>query len=254
MPASLRLDALPNLPLIKSGDDLAALLAASLAELDLQPQNGDVLVVAQKIVSKAEGRYRDLSRVKPSETAVRLAGITGKDQRLVECILQESRRVLRAVPGVLIVEHRLGFILANAGIDQSNIPEPGRVLLLPENPDSSARLLRSALRRSCCCDLAVIVNDSWGRPWRNGVVGFAVGSAGIEALSDRVGTVDLFNRQLQVTEVALADELAASASLIMGQAAEGYPAVLIRGMNIESPPIDPGTAPILREAQRDLFR
>jgi coenzyme F420-0:L-glutamate ligase/coenzyme F420-1:gamma-L-glutamate ligase len=207
------------MPIVKPGDDLAALIRAAAPPFAA----GDVLVVAQKIVSKAEGRFVDLDTVTPSAEAKRLAAETDKDARLVHLILSESERVLRAVRGVLIVVHKRGYVLANAGIDASNVGD-GRVLLLPEDPDASAARLSAAL------GVPVIVNDSLGRAWRNGTVGTALGAAGLPALLDLRGQPDMFGRTLRATEIGLADEIAAAASMVQGQAAEATPVVLVRGL------------------------
>jgi len=252
---SIELLAPRGFPLVQPGDDLCGLLAASLRASALDPRDGDVLVLAQKIVSKAENRYVRLAEVEPGPAAVELARRADKDPRQVELILRESRQVLRVRPGVIIVEHRLGYVHANAGIDKSNIPQDEgdpRVLLLPEDPDASCRAIRDRLREWSGAEVAVIINDSAGRAWRNGVVGFALGCAGLEALHDRVGAADLYGRALEVTEVATADELAAAASLLMGQADEARPAVLIRGARWNGS--EAGSAGLIRERGMDLFR
>lgn len=253
-PARLELIALPDFPLVKAGDDLATLVLEGLARAGARLAAGDVVVLAQKIVSKAEGRLVDLASVTPSPEAFTLAEEVRKDPRLVELVLRESRRVVRKAPNVLIVEHRLGLIMANAGIDQSNVVEEGRnvALLLPEDPDASAERLRAALSARSGVEVAVVINDSFGRPWRRGTVGVAIGAAGLPALVDRRGETDLFGRKLQVTMIAYADEIAASASLLMGQADEGTPVVLLRGLNwsaASNPASD-----LLRPAGEDLFR
>ncbi len=219
------------------------------------PERGDVLVVAQKIVSKAEGRLRRLDDVRVSVRAEKLAAMVGKDARLVELILSETRRVVRAVPNLLIVEHRLGYIMANAGVDQSNVgPDGDRVaLLLPEDPDASCRRLRAALQERFGIAVAVLINDSFGRPWRNGVAGVCLGAAGLEVLCDCRGKPDLFGRKLRNTEIALGDEIAAAASLLMGQADEHIPAVLVRGLDVAATSTQTAQA-LLRPADRDLFR
>jgi len=260
-PTRLELIGLPGLPLVRPGDDLAALLLAAAAAAGLRFADGDVLAVAQKIVSKAEGRYADLAQVRPSAEAVRLAEATQKDPRQVELILSESKGVVRHRPGVVIAEHRLGFVMANAGIDASNV-ERGpageeRVLLLPRDPDGSAARLRADLAARAGADVAVIVNDSVGRAWRNGTVGIALGSAGLPAYWDRRGENDLFGRPLRVTQVALADELAAAASVVQGQAGEGTPAVLLRGLDVTRFPAElraQTAQALLRPPQEDLFR
>ncbi|HZZ60990.1 MAG TPA: coenzyme F420-0:L-glutamate ligase [Roseiarcus sp.] len=252
---SLEVIAVQGLPLIRAGDDLAELIASALTRDGVTPCARDVLVVAQKIVSKAEGRVVDLATVKPSGPAVALALDVDKDPRLVEVILSESARVVRARRGVLIVEHRLGFIMANAGVDQSNVaPTDGSqgVLLLPENPDRSAEKLRSGLAVLTGIDVAVVINDSFGRPWRQGTAGVAIGVAGLPALIDLRGRPDLFGRQLEVSVIGFADEVAAAASLLMGQADEALPAVLIRGLRWSAP--ESTAASIIRSPNEDLFR
>ena len=252
---SLEVIALTGLPLIKAGDDLVALIASSLKLNGVEPRAQDVLVVAQKIVSKAEGRMVDLATVQPSARARALAADVDKDPRLVEVILSESVRVVRARRNVLIVEHRLGFIMANAGVDQSNVaPEDGsaHVLLLPENPDRSAETLRRGLARLTGIDLAVVINDSFGRPWRQGTAGVAIGVAGLPALIDLRGRPDLFGRKLEVSVIGFADEIAAAASLVMGQADEAAPVVLIRGLRWSAP--ESTAASIIRSPNEDLFR
>ena len=256
MPArQLTLIALGGIKLVEPRDDLGAITVAAFAANGLLPEAGDVLVVAQKIVSKAEGRYVDVTAVEPSERAIALAAEVDKDPRFVEVVLSQSKRVVRHRPGLLIVEHRLGFVMANAGIDHSNLPaQPGgeRVLLLPEDPDGSARSLREHIRHSFGTDIAVIVSDSFGRPWRKGTVGIALGSAGLPALIDMRGQPDLFGRELLVTETGFADEIAAAAGLLMGQADEAVPMVLVRGLRWSAPEV-PGAA-LIRPAEHDLFR
>jgi coenzyme F420-0:L-glutamate ligase/coenzyme F420-1:gamma-L-glutamate ligase len=255
MRARLELVPLEGFPLVEPGDDLAQLLANALAGNGLALQRGDVLVIAQKIVSKAEGRYVRLAEVTPGPRAVALAAQTGKDARQVELILGESREVIRVAPGVIIVEHRNGYVHANAGIDRSNIASDGddpRVLLLPRDPDGSAGSLRRRLAELTGVAPQVILNDSAGRAWRNGTVGIAIGSAGLAPLRNQVGERDLFGNVLQVTEAAVADELAAAASLVMGQAAEARPVVLARGAGLQS--AEGGSDTLLRDRSRDLFR
>ncbi len=252
---SLEVVPLLGLPLIRAGDDLAELIASALKLNSVTPRVGDVLVVAQKIVSKAEGRLVDLATIEPSARAVTLAADVDKDPRLVEVILSESVRVVRACRGVLIVEHRLGFIMANAGVDQSNVaPAEGshRVLLLPENPDRSAVTLRRGLKALTGIDVAVIINDSFGRPWRRGTASVAIGAAGVPALIDLRGRPDLFGRRLEVSVIGFADEVAAAASLLMGQANEALPVVLVRGLRWSAP--ESTAASIIRPPNEDLFR
>ena len=255
MRQQLQLIALPGFPLIEPGNDLCMLIVAALDRAQQKLQSGDVLVLAQKIVSKSENRYVYLNSVTPRARALELAAQADKDPRIVELILRESVEVLRVRKGALIVEHRNGYVHAHAGIDQSNIESKAdnpRVLLLPENPDASAQKLRELLRAATGADVAIIINDSAGRAWRNGVIGFALGTAGLVPLENRIGTRDLFGRALEVTEVAVADELAAAASFLMGQAAEGAPVVLIRGADITRSDDDSKT--LIRARAQDLFR
>lgn len=254
-PATLTLTALAGVPLVRPGDDLAALVLDALAASGQALQDGDAVVLAQKIVSKAQGRLVELATVQPTERARELAERTRKDPRMIQLVLDESREVLRAVPGVIVVEHRLGFVAANAGIDQSNANADGgegQALLLPLDPDGTCAALRAELRRRTGVDVAVLVIDSFGRAWRNGTVGTAIGASGLPALLDLRGQPDLFGRQLHSTEVGLGDELAAAASLVMGQAAEGRPIVLARGLAL--PPAEGCARDLLRPRQMDLFR
>jgi coenzyme F420-0:L-glutamate ligase / coenzyme F420-1:gamma-L-glutamate ligase len=251
---ALTLTALREFPEVLPGSDLAGLLIAGLARSALSLGAADVLIVAQKIVSKAEGRYVELDSVTPGSRALELAAVTGKDARLIELVLAESTEVLRARRDVLIVRHRLGFVMANAGIDRSNLSahERERVLLLPSDPDASARQLRAALAERLGSDCGLIISDSFGRPWRRGVVNVAIGAAGVASLIDRRGERDRAGRRLEVTEVALADALAAAAGLLMGEAAESTPAVLVQGVRPAGPE-QPARA-LLRPLEEDLFR
>jgi coenzyme F420-0:L-glutamate ligase/coenzyme F420-1:gamma-L-glutamate ligase len=251
---AISLIALPGIPAIRPGDDLAGILGDALQAEKLHPGTQDVLVVTHKIVSKAEGRYVSLADITPSPRARELAAATGKDAALVEVILSESRAVLRFRPGLIITEHRLGMVLANAGVDQSNVPQHGepRVLLLPEAPDASSAALRAALEKRFGVAPAVVVSDSAGRAWRQGVVGLAIGAAGLPTLLDLRGRRDLGGRALKVTQVGLADEIASAAQLLMGEADEGRPAVLVRGLAWQDPPR--GAAALLRARADDLFR
>jgi coenzyme F420-0:L-glutamate ligase / coenzyme F420-1:gamma-L-glutamate ligase len=253
MSSALELVALPGIPMVRAGDDLAALIIAALDRRE--PRDGDVIVVAQKIVSKAEGRTVDLATVTPSATATKLAAEVGKDPRLVEVILGESTRVVRSRPNLIIVQHRLGFVMANAGIDQSNVaPTDGvhRVLLLPRDPDASAEALRARLRQRYGVALGIIISDSFGRAWRRGTCGIAIGAAGLPSLIDLRGQPDLFGRTLEVSIIGFADEIAAAASLLQGQAAEAQPVVLVRGLDW-SAPLAPA-ADLVRPLEEDLFR
>ena len=250
---ALTITPLPGIPLIRPGDDLAAIILASLQRIHLTLRDGDILVVAQKIVSKAEGRLVNLAQVTPSKDANDLAASTQKDPRLVELILRESRVVLRSRPGSIIVEHRLGFVCASAGIDHSNVQAGEEwVLLLPEDPDRSAKCLRAGLQEASGKRLGVMIIDSHGRAWRLGTVGVAIGLAGIPGLVDLRGQPDMFGRTLQITLVAAADELAAAASLMIGQAAESTPVVHVRGFPY---PLREGSLrELLRPREEDLFR
>jgi coenzyme F420-0:L-glutamate ligase / coenzyme F420-1:gamma-L-glutamate ligase len=246
---------LPGIPMVQPGDDLGVILIRACEQAALAPAENDVFVIAQKIVSKAEGRYIDLTKVAPSSRAQELAAEVHKDARLVEVILQESRAVVRHRPGVLIVEHRLGFIMANAGVDRSNIDptiggEP--VLLLPHDPDESAARLRKQLGEHFGSRPGVIISDSWGRAWRCGTIGVALGVAGLPALLDLRGRPDLFGKELRVTQTGFADEIASAASLLMGQADEARPAVLVRGLSWSGAPAT--GAALIRAPAEDLFR
>jgi coenzyme F420-0:L-glutamate ligase/coenzyme F420-1:gamma-L-glutamate ligase len=246
---------LRGVPMVQPGDSLHAITISALVDADIGLEAGDVLVVAQKIVSKAEGRLVDVATVTPSPRAVKLAEETGKDPRFVELVLSESTRIVRHRENLIIAEHRLGFVMANAGIDHSNVaPGDGteRVLLLPVDPDASARALRDELVASYGVPVAVIVSDSFGRPWRRGTVGIALGAAGLPAVIDWRGHPDLFGRALEVTETGFADEIAAAASLVMGQADEAMPNVLVRGLHWSAPDAD--AAALVRPPEHDLFR
>jgi len=252
---AVELLAVPGLPLIKPGDDLGTLIAGGLAQGSLQLRAQDVIVVAQKIVSKAEGRRVELATVKPSPRALALAQEVQKDPRLVELILSESVRVVRSRPNVLIVEHRLGFVMANAGIDQSNVgPTDGveRALLLPVDPDATAEKLRTELSARYGVPLAVVITDSFGRAGRRGTAGVAIGAAGLPALLDLRGNPDLFGRTLQVSISGFADEIASAASLVMGQGDEAQPVVLVRGLGWKAP-ANPAHE-LIRPESEDMFR
>lgn len=243
--------------MIQPGDDLAAIIFQAFKNAAVTVENGDIIAIAQKVVSKAEGRLVNLSQVSPSAEAIGLGKKTEKDPRFVELVLQESREILKARPGTLIVEHRLGFVCANAGIDHSNVrgswgkPEDW-VLLLPENPDRSAELLRKQLEAATGARLGVLIIDSHGRAWRQGTVGVAIGISGLPGLVDLRGKPDLFGYQLRITQVAAADELAAAASLLMGQAAEASPVIHVRGFPYELR--EANLKELLRPKELDLFR
>lgn len=250
MPTSVSFLALRGLPEIRAGDDLAGVIRSALSGNGLVLESTDLLVVAQKIVSKAEGRLVRLSEVAPSEEAYALATKVQKDPRFVELVLRESKEILRAVPNILITRHRCGWVMANAGIDRSNIPDAeDHVLLLPEDCDASARRLREALAPE---HPAIIISDSFGRPWREGTVNVALGVAGYAAVLDLRGTTDRQGRTLQSTQIAVADAVAAGAGLVMGESTEGIPITLVRGLDF-SLPLSDGRS-IVRPSEGDLFR
>jgi len=255
MTADVTLTAIPHFPHVQPGDDVTQVLLAALTKAGISLQNGDVLAIAQKIISKAENRLVRLADVVPGERAREVAAQTDKDPRLVELILQESQAISRLRPGVLIVRHRLGFTSANAGIDRSNVAQSGEdevVLLLPRDPDASAARIRRALQEHFGVRLGVVISDSHGRPFRLGTVGVAIGVAGLPALWDRRGEADLYGYRLQHTDVGVADEIAAAAGLLMGQAAEGTPVVLLRGLTL---PLHEGkAADLVRPKEMDLYR
>lgn len=248
---------LPQMPLICPGDNLADMLLASLQTTRITLEDGDILAVAQKIVSKAEGQLVNLATVTPSKEALEMAKRSEKDPRLVELILRESKEVLRVRPGTIIVEHRLGFVCASAGIDHSNVRGEGGtpedwVLLLPENPDRSALEIRCKIKVATGNRIGVMIIDSHGRAWRLGTIGTAIGISGLPGVVDERGWKDLFGYRLKITVVATADELAAAASLVMGEAAEGIPAVHVRGFPY--PLRESSLQEIIRSKENDLFR
>lgn len=257
-PAAVTAVPVTGVPMIAPGDDLGVIIAGALDAAGITLVNGDVVCVAQKIVSKAEGRLVRLADVTPSERAVALARETDKDPRLVQLILDESTEVVRHKPGVLIVRHRLGLVGANAGIDQSNIEHgPGGTedelaLLLPEDPDASARRLRAQLKDTSGADVGVVITDSSNRPWRLGTIGAAIGCAGIRALDDRRGGQDMFGRELKVTLINRADTLATMATLVMGETTERLPVALIRGLPADG--VDEPATSLVRPLEEDLFR
>lgn len=253
---TLTLTPISRIPVVNPGDDLVVLINEGLKRDDISLKHGDILVVAQKIISKSEGRAVNLASVRPSQEAIDLAQKIAKDPRLTELILQESSSVLRTRPGTIIVEHRLGFVCANAGIDHSNVGASNKseqwVLLLPEDPDASARRLRERLEENSDVSLGVLIIDSHGRAWRMGTAGVAIGFSGIPGLVDMRGQTDLFGYTLEITQVGAADELASAASLVMGQAAEGRPVVHVRGF-----PYDLREGQyneLIRPEHEDLFR
>jgi coenzyme F420-0:L-glutamate ligase / coenzyme F420-1:gamma-L-glutamate ligase len=254
MSARLELFAIPGLPMVRAGDDLASLIADAAESAGLAIRDGDVVVVAQKVVSKAEGRTVDLASVVPSAEAIALAADVQKDPRIVQVVLSESVRVVRSRPNLMIMQHKLGFVMANAGVDQSNVaPSDGvqRALLLPVDPDGSAETIRARLTERFGVKLGCIISDSFGRPWRRGTAGVAIGCAGLPSLVDLRGQPDLFGRTLEVSIIGFADEIAAAASLLQGQAAEGQPVIVVRGLSWTAP--DASIAELVRPPEEDLF-
>jgi coenzyme F420-0:L-glutamate ligase/coenzyme F420-1:gamma-L-glutamate ligase len=254
---ALSLIPLKGIPIITPGMDLAEVIVKGLDSSNLELQDNDIIVIAQKIVSKSEGRLVNLAAVTPSESAIELGIKADKDPRLVELILRESNKVLRTRPGTIIVEHKLGFICASAGIDHSNVRGEGNaneewVLLLPENPDKTARNIRKSLETKYGVPIGVLINDSHGRAWRIGTVGITIGISGIPPVVDERGWKDLSGYTLKITEVGAADELASAASLVMGQAAEGTPIVHVRGFPY--PLRESHLGELLRPKDQDLFR
>jgi len=255
MSNQLTITGLRGVPMVEADADLAAITLAAYRDTELVPEDGDVLVLAQKIISKAEGRMVDVATVEPSPQAVALAAEVEKDPRLVEVILSESRRIVRHRPNLMIAEHKRGWVMANAGIDHSNVaPGDGHelVLLLPLDTDASAEALRRELAVRTGKRLAVIVSDSFGRPFRRGTVGIALGAAGLPAVIDWRGHPDMFGRKLEVTETGFADEIAAAASLVMGQADEAIPIALVRGLSWTAPEVP--ASELVRPPEHDLFR
>lgn len=253
--AKTELFALDHFPLVNPGDDLVAMLLQSIQHNQLSLQNGDVIVLAQKIVSKSENRYVDLNTITPSPAAIALAQKANKDARAMEVLLGESKEVIKTRTNVVIVEHNNGYVHANAGIDHSNIQQvDGKdlLLLLPKNPDASAKKIRDTIKANTGIDVCVIINDSFGRAFRNGVCGVCIGSAGFEVIDNKIGHQDLFGNILQITEIAIADEIAAAASLVMGQADEGRPVVVVRGLKLKASA--QGSSALLRKKEHDLFR
>jgi coenzyme F420-0:L-glutamate ligase/coenzyme F420-1:gamma-L-glutamate ligase len=256
--SELLVRAIAGVPTVNPGDDLSEVIVASLGREQIELADGDIIVVSSKIVSRAEDCFVDVGSIAPSAEANTLAEEVDKDPRLVELILRESQGVSRKTTGALIVRHRLGFVSANAGIDASNAaPDDGRpgsgpwVLTLPRDPDATASALCDELVERFLVRVGVLITDSWGRPFRRGTVGFAIGVAGLPPLWDRRGALDRYGRKLEATESAIADSIAAAADLVAGQANEGRPVILIRGL-VFSPSRD-SSAALLREPENDLY-
>ena len=252
---NLELLAIENIPLIEPGDDLVSILIQTIKEEKIKLRRGDILVIAQKVVSKSENRYAYLNDVTPSSEAIRIAKNSDKDPKLVQLILNESIKVIRQGRGVIVVENKLGFIHANAGIDKSNIEsdtDNPKVLLLPKDPDNSALKIKEEIFRQTELKVGIIINDSSGRAWRKGIVGIAIGSSGVEVLLNLRGQKDLYGNALEITEVGRVDEIASAASLLMGQANEGLPVIIVRGIP-ETSKVN-NVKSILRDKSEDLFR
>lgn len=246
---------LEGIPVVREGDDVAQFVGDSIERMGLVPADFDVVVVTQKILSKAEGRRARLMDVDPSPRALELAASLDKDPHMIEVVLGESNDVVACGHGVLIAEHRSGHVMANAGVDRSNVghaADDETVLLLPLDPDASAAVLHRALEARFACRLAVVVSDSVGRPWRHGVAGIAIGAAGLPSLTDLRGAPDLFGVPLKVTLTGFADQIASAANLVAGEGAEGVPAVHVRGLEWSAAPV-PARA-LVRDRERDLFR
>ena len=242
------------MPLIEPGDNLAEIIINSINKESIDINDGDVIAVAQKIVSKSENRYLDISDISPSKEALSLSKKLFKEPNFIQAILNESKKVIRYRMGVLIVEHKLGFIHANAGIDRSNIDQNNNiVLLLPKNPDQSAKKLSQSLAKHFNKNISLIITDTMGRPFRNGIVGFTIGSHNIECIIDERGNKDLYGNELKFTQIAVADELAAASSLLMGQAAQKKPVVIIKGYKFQQNNISDAKA-LIRLEEEDLFR
>ena len=254
-PLSITLTALPGIPLVRPGDNIVELIIKSLQSTKLNLLDNDILVIAQKVISKSEGRYVKISDVEPSEKSYLLAKSTGKDPKLVELIRRESKKIVRHRKGVIVTENCQGVTMANSGIDRSNVEKYGdseQVLLLPINPDKSAEKIRNELCQRANVNIAVIINDSLGRAWRNGTIGTALGVSGLPSLLDFRGVPDLFGKSLNVSEEAIADEFSSAASILQGQAAEGRPIVLIRGYSTSLTATK--ASYLIRKKEKDLFK
>jgi coenzyme F420-0:L-glutamate ligase/coenzyme F420-1:gamma-L-glutamate ligase len=236
---------------IKLYNDLSAMILAAIADSQTEIQNGDIVVVTHKIVSKAEGRIVDLACIKPSTKAIRMAKEHDKDPRVMELILKESIQILRAKNGVIISETKHGFVCANAGVDQSNV-EGDMAALLPVDPDESASRIQEAVKKKIGKEIAVIITDTFGRTFRNGQTNVAIGIAGINPIKSYIGTYDMYGRKLRVTEIAVADEIASAAELVMGKA-QGTPVAIVRGYIFEKAS-KTSVKSLLRAKERDLFR
>lgn len=257
MTAQYSVFGVPNIPMIEHGDSISDIVVAAVSAAGQTLRSGDVVCLAQKIISKAEGQTVSLATVSPSAEAQTLAAATNKDPRMVQLILDQSTEVLRHKPNVLIVRHKLGIVGAHAGIDQSNIDhqDEERALLLPADPDASAARLRDELREQTGADLGVVITDSHNRPWRMGTIGCAIGCAGIRVLDNKVGGTDLYGRTLQATLINRADAIASAATLVMGETTEKLPVVIVRGLNAAQTLADGETAALInRPLDEDLFR
>ena len=244
--------AIPGIPMIQAGDNLPSIILKACADANITLKNDDVLVVSSKIVSKAEGQFVQLADITPDDDTLELSALVDKDPRVVKVILQESRSISRKAKGVLVTEHRLGFVSANSGIDQSNVGIPNTVLLLPKDPDASARRIRTAIHEALGIDVVIVISDTHGRPFRMGNVGVAIGLAGMQALDDKRGEHDLFGRELVATVQGYADMVASAAHLLCGEGAEGRPVIVLRGLDF--PAGDGHATDLNRPPERDLYR
>jgi coenzyme F420-0:L-glutamate ligase/coenzyme F420-1:gamma-L-glutamate ligase len=251
----IRVIGIENIPLVDEGDDIASLILNAMIEERIEVENDDIIVIAETIVSKAEGNKINLSSVKPSLKALEMAETTGKDPELVEAIINESNEIIKVGPDFIISETRHGFVCANAGIDESNV-EKGIATPIPDNPDKSAEIIRKKIEKTTNREVIVIVSDTQGRAFREGAVGTAVGISGMKPLWDRKGEKDLYGRTLQTTSIAVADELASTASILMGQADEGVPVVIIKGVSyVQNLKNNNSTSKdLIRPKKYDVFR
>jgi coenzyme F420-0:L-glutamate ligase/coenzyme F420-1:gamma-L-glutamate ligase len=251
----LKISGINGIPLIKKGDTLADLILQALKEMEMEVLEDDIFIIAETAVAKAEGYTINLQEIEPGRKAREIARKTGKEPKLVEAILQESNELIRVGPDFIISETKHGFICANAGIDESNV-EKGLATPIPRNPDKSSSLVRDKIKKETGKDVVVIISDTQGRAFREGAVGVAIGISGMDPLWDRSGEKDLYNRELKTTNIAIADELAAAASIVMGQADEGIPVVLIRGFNYPDmlKNDSANVKPLIRPKKYDVFR
>lgn len=251
----IRIIGIENIPIIKKGDDIAELILTAMDDENIKVDNGDIFVIAETVISKAEGNKIDIESIKPSLKAIELAEKTGKDPKLVEAIIQESNEILKVGPDFIISETKHGFVCANAGIDESNVEE-GMATPIPDDPDKSASSIRGKIEKAVNKEVVVIISDTQGRAFREGAIGTAIGISGMNPLWDRKGEKDLYGRELQTTSIAVADELASAASILMGQADEGIPVIVIRGVEYTKTLKDNNATlkSLIRPKKYDVFR